>query len=150
MLLKVRATLVIAALWVLCWVPFGLALEDVLVPLFMGPEPWIDSPYMGLKIWILWGALSGLSFAIVLAFGERGRAVGRLSVLRVLSWGAIGSALVAILYSAYLLLTAPTFVRGSLFWISTGILVAVSAFLGTICALITMALLREGAVQNVR
>ena len=134
----------------LCWVPFGLALEDVLVPLFMGPEPWIDSPYMGLKIWILWGALSGLSFAIVLAFGERGRAVGSLSVLRVLSWGAIGSALVAILYNAYFLLSVPSFVRSSLFWITTGILVAASAFLGIIFALITMALLRASAAQNLR
>ena len=141
MLRRIRAALIITALWVLCWVPLGLVLDD-LVRILVPPQPDIDSPTMGVTIWAIWGALSGLGFAIVLGFLERGHTVASLSTFRVLSWGAVGSALVPILFfaGAY----AYEAVRRG----SEPVMLAaagMSAFLGVISAAITMALMRKGS-----
>ena len=120
-------------------------LADILVP-----EPRIDSPYTPIRLWAIWGALSGLGFAIVLGFAERGRSVSSLSIPRVLSWGAIGSALVPVLYFVYWLLTSGGPVPGvrSFFWrIALGD-VGISAFLGIVCALCTLALMRAGNTND--
>jgi hypothetical protein len=146
MLRKLRAALIISALWVLCWTPVALVLDHVLVALFV-PEPRIDNPYTPVRVWAIWGALSGLAFAIVLGLAERGRAVGGLSAARVLTWGAVGSALVPV---AYWVLTwrppAPSF--GPLFWQVTLITMGISALLGTVCAVLTVALMRAGTAQK--
>jgi hypothetical protein len=145
---KLRAALIIAALWVLWWVPFGLAIEHVLWDILL-PEPRIDSPYMSVTVWVIWAALSGLCFATVLGFGERGRAVATLSTARVLSWGAVGSTVIPILYSLYTFFTWPRVpAPGSVFWLITALLVCVSALLGTICAAFTLALMRESLARS--
>ena len=132
----------ISVLWVLCWVPFGLPIERILTDIFF-PRPRIDSPYMGLGMWVIWGALSGLAFAIVLGFGERGRPVASLSAARVIGWGALGPVIVAVLYLVYLVIAWPrALVLDSAFWVLSLILVGVSAVLGLICAVITLSLMR--------
>jgi len=141
---KLRAALLISAFWVLCWVPFGLALEQVLWRIVLGPDPWLDSPFMSMTVWVIWAALSGLCFSMVLALGERGRAAGNLSTSRFLIWGAVGSTIVPLLYNLYTFLTWPeSLTRRSSFWVITLILVCVSALLGCICAAFTLALMRE-------
>ena len=113
MLRKLRAALIISALWILCWTPVAVALDHVLVALLV-TEPRIDNPYTPVRVWAIWGGLSGLAFAIVLGLAERGRAVGGLSAARVLTWGAVGSAFVPV---AYWVVTwgppAPALVRSS-------------------------------------
>jgi hypothetical protein len=146
---KVRAALVISVLWVLCWVPFGLALEHVVWRIVLGPDPWIDSPFMSVTVWVIWGALSGLCFAMVLGLGERGRAAGALSTSRFLIWGAVGSTIVPLLYSLYTFFTWPVVLApASRFWVITLILVGASAFLGCICAALTLALMRESVSRE--
>ena len=142
MLRKLRAALIISALWVLCWVPFGLALERALVSILF-PEPPMHSPYIGVSVWAIWGALSGLCFATVLGFRERGHTASNLSTLRVLSWGALGSALVPLLYEVYWFARSSNLPGpGSLVWIMVLVNVGISALLGTVCAAITQALVR--------
>ena len=150
MLRRTRAALIIAALWVLCWVPLGLALEETLVRIFLPSGPRIDSPYLGVTIWAIWGALSGLGFAIILGFLERGHAVPSLSTFRVLSWGAVGSALVPMLFYAWayayeVVRSGPQPAPSSTLWLVMLTTAGISAFLGIICAAITMALMRGGS-----
>ena len=149
MIRKLRAALVISAVWALFWVPFGLALEHVLWRIVLGPDPWIDSPFMSVTVWVIWGALSGLCFAMVLGLGERGRAAGTLSTSRFLVWGALGSTIVPLLYSLYTFFSWPEApARGSTFWVITLILVCASALLGCICAVFTLVLMRESPSRN--
>lgn len=145
MLPKIRAALIVTILWVLCWVPVGVGLDHVLADILF-PEPRIDSPYTPVGIWLMWGALSGLSFAIVLGLGERGRAVGSLSILRVVSWGAVGSALVPAFFYVYhaLMSPAPDSNLASVYWRIALLTVGLSALLGMICALGILALMRAG------
>ena len=142
MLRKVRAALIVTAFWLLCWVPFAVGLDHVLADILV-PEPRIDDPYTPVRLWAIWGALSGLAFAVVLALGERGRAAGNLSTLRVLSWGATGAALVPLFYQLILA------VRGSapppslsLYWEIVLIEIGESALLGLASALGVLAILR--------
>src|SRR5438094_7448281 len=138
MLRKVRAAVVITAVWVLCWIPFAVGLDHILVAILV-PEPRIDNPYTPVRVWAIWGALSGLAFAIVLGFSERGRAVGSLSPVRVLTWGALGSALVPVFYWV---VTRPPVSFGSLFLEMVFFTVGISALLGIVCALVTLGLMR--------
>ena len=148
MLRKLRAALIISALWTLCWVPVGRALEDALVGILL-PQPRIDSPYMGMTTWIIWGALSGLGFAIVLGLLERGRGVATLSTFRVLSWGAVGSVILPIVYTVYFLAQPALALSLDLtFWLIVLLPIGVSALLGTLCAGITLALVRAGAARE--
>ena len=150
MLRKFRAGLVITAVWVLCWVPFGVALDHVLADILV-PEPRVHSPYTPIRVWAIWGALTGLGFVIVLALAERGHRVASLSVLRVLSWGAIGSALLPVVYYVYLAMTSapvPPFSFDSLFWRIRLMTVGISALLGVVCALGTLTLMRAGQVRE--
>jgi len=142
---RVRAALILTVVWVLCWIPFAVALDHVLADILL-PGPRLDSPYTPVRLWAIWGALSGLGFAIVLGFAERGRSVSSLSIPRVLSWGAIGSALVPVLYFVYWFLTTGRRDPGvrSLGWRIALIEVGISAFLGIVCALCTLALMRAG------
>src|SRR2546430_13666619 len=57
---------------------YTLSLHDALPIYILVPEP-IDYPYAALQVWVIWGALSGLGFAIMLALAERGRGAGSRS-----------------------------------------------------------------------
>ena len=77
LLRKVRAALIITAIWVLFWTPFAVGLNQILSDILFPNS--IDSPYTPVSVWAIWGALCGLTFAVLLALTERGRAVGWLS-----------------------------------------------------------------------
>ena len=141
--------MVVTAVWVICWVPFAVALDHVLMDILV-PEPRLHSPYTPVRIWAIWGALSGLGFALVTMVLERGRQVSSLSIPRVLSWGAIGSALVPILYYIHAIVTfdGPVPGLGSVFWRIVLLTVAISAVLGIISALCTLALVRAGTAGD--
>ena len=146
MLRKLRAALIISALWILCWTPVAVALDHVLATLLV-PEPRIDDPYTPVRVWAIWGGFSGLAFAIVLALAERGRAVSGLSAVRVVSWGAVGSALVPVGYWVFAWPpAAPRFCP--LFWQVTLITMGISALLGTVCAVLTLGLMRAGTARK--
>jgi len=142
---KVRAAVIITVAWLVCWIPFAVGLDHFLADLLV-PEPRIDSPYTPVRVWAIWGALSGLSFAVVLALGERGRAAGTLSTLRVLSWGAVGAALVPLAYYIVLAVAGsgppPSF--ASLYWRLVLLVIAESGLLGVCSAIGVLALMRAG------
>jgi len=97
-------------------------------------------------MWILWGAVSGGIFAIVLMFAERRRSLLELATARVALWGAVGS-----LALPAALMVRDDFVRGVLI---EGRLVflplALIAALGAACAAGTLRIARRSAVSGPR
>ena len=144
LLRKLRAALIITAIWVLFWTPFAVGLDNIIADILF-PEPRIDSPYTPVSVWAIWGALSGLAFVIVLALAERGRAVGSLSTARMLSWAAIGSALVPVVY--WILTQVPDAGFGLVFWETMLFTVGISALLGVVCAIMTLSFMRVGSTR---
>ncbi len=143
LLRKVRAALIITAIWVLFWTPFAVGLNQILSDILLPNS--IDSPYTPVSVWAIWGALCGLTFAVLLALTERGRAVGSLSTARVLGWAAIGSALVPVVYWMLTGLEAASF--GWAFWETILFTVGISAILGLACGIITLSFMRAGSTQ---
>src|SRR5882762_1765338 len=135
---KLRAALAIAAIWVLFWTPFAVGLDHILADILFPNS--IDSPYTPVSVWAIWGALGGLAFAIVLGLAERGRAVGSLSTVRVLTWAAVGSAFVPVIY--WILTEPPVPWFGSIFWEWMLFNMGISALLGIICGIMTLAFMR--------
>jgi len=121
-----------------------VGLDNIIADILF-PEPRIDSPYTPVSVWAIWGALSGLAFAIVLALAERGRTVGSLSTARMLSWAAFGSALVPVVYWILTQPPAPGF--GSIFWEMMLFTVGTSALLGIVCGIMTLAFMRIGSTH---
>src|SRR5882762_10332557 len=131
---KLRAALIIAAIWVLFWTPFAVGLNQILADILFPNS--IDGPYTPVSVWAIWGALCGFVFAILLALTERGRAVGTLSTARVLSWAAIASAVVPVVYWILTGLEALGF--GWAFWETVLLTVGISALLGVVCGIMTL------------
>src|SRR5262245_1170081 len=145
MLRKLRAALIISGLWVLCWTPVAVVLDKVAADLLV-PRPRIDSPFTPVGVWAIWGGLSGLAFAIGRGLAERGRAAGGLSGARVLTWGAVGSALVPLVYLLVAWPAGPSF--SPLFWRVVLLTMGISALLGTVCAILTLVLMRAGTARK--
>jgi hypothetical protein len=143
LLRKVRAVLIITAIWVLFWTPFAIGLNQILADILFPNS--IDSPYTPVSVWAIWGALCGFVFAILLALTERGRAVGTLSTARVLSWAAIASALVPVVYWILTGLEAVGF--GWAFWETVLSTVGISALLGVVCGIMTLSFMRAGSTH---
>ena len=141
MIRKIRAVLVIAVLWGLAWLPVGLLLGirnqrlvDRMIP--SPPNLWLRS----VVDLVLWMAASGALFSVVLGFAEAGRSVANLSRLRAALWGAVGCAMVAVLYTAYDVARRPYSWRDNL--ALTPLAVLIFGVLGAICAVGTLALVR--------
>jgi len=142
---KLRAALVIAALWAVVWMPLGLGLAlyaglrsaeptDVLarpvsVPLFV-------------SAWTVWGALSGALFALILGLAERRRTLGNLSRARTAVWGAIGCVTLPAVLTVIDVLQTPVGLRGYSWGFPLAAL-SVSAGLGAACAAATVAVARR-------
>ena len=137
-LARLRALLIIAVLWAACWVPAGYALQSVLERL---RENAIDHPPFVWTFWAVWGALSGVAFALVLAVVERGRTSSSLSFRRVVSWGAGGS-MVIVLIGFLVAVGLPSL--SSFWWPILGAYLAASLVFGGICAAATLSLARLG------
>src|SRR5213592_2756771 len=90
---RLRGVLGTAITWALIWLPIGVV--TALLPqrrvecIYCAPF-WEWFPRFAL-MWILWGAVSGGIFAIVLMFAERRRSLLELATARVALWGAVGS-----------------------------------------------------------
>lgn len=87
---RARGVALISLIWASLWaVMFGallLALERVL-----GPS---NEPSLMFMMWTIAqvGLVSGVLFAVLLAFGENGKAVEQISLTRVTLWGALSAA----------------------------------------------------------
>ena len=150
MIRKVRAVLVIGGLWGLAWLPVGLLLGfrnqrlvDRMIP--SPPHVWLRS----VVDLVLWMAASGALFSVVLGFAEAGRSVAKLSRLRAALWGAVGCAIVAVLYAAYDVARRPYSWRDALALSPLAILIY--GALGAICAVGTLAFVRtkQGSERDV-
>ena len=89
---RIRAILLVAVIWGLVWLPVGLA-EGSYRHLRQSPYHAYslrDNLSSALVAWVVLGALSGASFAVILAIGERGSQLGGLTHRRMPGWGALG------------------------------------------------------------
>jgi len=141
---KVRAALIITAIWVLFWTPYAVGLNQILADILFPNS--IDGPYTPVSVWAIWGALCGLAFTIVLALAERGRAVGSLSTARVLGWAALGSVLVPVIYWT---VSDPLWPGSASVYSETILLtLGISVLLGIVCAVMTLGFVRVGSNRS--
>lgn len=145
MLRRLRATLTIALLWALVWLPIGLALALYAGSRSPQPSHVISRPVsipLFVTAWTVWGALSGAAFAVVLALTERRRTIENLSTSRIAIWGALGAVALPLLLTAIDVVRTPVGLRGYS-WRFPLLILAVSAALGAACATATLALARR-------
>jgi hypothetical protein len=102
LLRQLRGALGITLLWAVVWFPLGIGLG---VWRYLR-SPFSDEMYGGefarlpalsvigpiVLVWTAWGAISGFLFATILSAAERRHSVDDVSIVRVSTWGAIGSA----------------------------------------------------------
>jgi len=142
---KLRAALVIACVWAVVWMPIGLGLALYASSRAPKPGDVIFRPVslpLFVSAWSAWGAVSGALFAFILGFAERRRRVGTLSRVRSALWGALGCMTVPAGLTLIDALRTPPGVRGYGWGFPLAAL-AVSAGLGAICAVLTLALARR-------
>jgi hypothetical protein len=100
---RFRATAVVALLWAVLWLPFGVGLNLLVTPLRQshGVIDWRvvwDVVAQGATMGAIWGLVNGALFALTLVAAERGRPLDRLSRRRIVTWGAVaGAGVVALL-----------------------------------------------------
>lgn len=149
---QLRAAIGIGIVWALAWLPVGAAVaafantrppapDDLLFrPISLGPF---------LAAWTLWGGLSGLGFATILAVAEQRRDLGGLAVTRTAAWGGLGAmvvpaGLVAIdVFRG--LATSPLYD-----WQVPAVVVAASAALGSTGAALTLLVARRSGQRPER
>jgi hypothetical protein len=104
---RLRAAAVLAVAWGILWVPFGIALQLVLVIWVMPHFPtWRDAWHLvlqGTMAGAVWGLASGALFSLALAAAERRGAVERLAGARVVLWGALSGVAFPIVMIALLM-----------------------------------------------
>jgi len=140
LLRRLRGIMGTAAFWGLIWLPIGVVLELLLArqPTDVLPPPFL----VMIGVFTGWGAVSGASFAVVLAIAERNHALADLSLLRVGVWGAVGCVLLpALLIALDLHHTSSPSIGYD--WGYAGSLLAVCGVLGAICAAVTLTLARR-------
>ena len=145
MLRRLRGILGTALTWALVWLPLGF-----LVPLLRRPPSeclYCPPDWFGrfLLLWVLWGAVSGAVFAVVLMIAERSRSLLDLSLLRTASWGAIGAIALPLLAT---IIDVNRSTYWSMNWQFIGLVLAVSAGLGAVCAAATLAMVRRGRASG--
>jgi NhaP-type Na+/H+ or K+/H+ antiporter len=100
---RFRATAVVALLWAVLWLPFGVGLNLLVTPLRQsdGVIHWRVVWHVvaeGGTMGGIWGLVNGALFALTLVAAERGRPLDRLSRRRIVIWGAVaGTGVVALL-----------------------------------------------------
>lgn len=97
---RLRGALGIGLTWGVLWIVVGSAIGvgiAIFQPEDIGPGEGFGR---ALPIFGLVGFLSGLGFAILISLAERRRTIERLSGLRVMLWGVLGSAAVPLLIGA--------------------------------------------------
>jgi len=142
---RLRATLSIALIWALVWLPMGLALALYADSRPAQPSDVISRPVsipLFVTAWTAWGAVSGAAFALVLAVTERRRTIANLSTLRTAIWGALGAVALPLLLTVIDVVRTPVGLRGYS-WQFPLLILAVSATLGAACATATLTLARR-------
>ena len=141
MLRRLRAVATTAFFWALVWLPMGIVLglignvgprSDLMPP----PIVWFATA------WMVWGAVSGAVFAVLLSVAESGRTPATLSLFRSGLWGAVGCMTVPAAVTIIDLFRGPWSVR-SYDWSLTALVLALRALLGGVCAAGTVALVRR-------
>ena len=140
---KVRALLIIAALWGAAWFVVGVVVravfESTLHADFEPPPPFLDLPIQ----FMVWGAVSGAVFTVFLMVAERRQTLQTLSLVRVATWGALGC-LALPLAMTLLGKLGPMSVVGAL----VAIISACSAMVGAVCAVGTLALAKRAPLDS--
>jgi hypothetical protein len=140
-----RATLTIAVLWAVVWLPIGLALAAFASARPAEPGDVLFRPVsfpLFLTVWTAWGAVSGAAFALVLALAERRRTIDNLATGRIALWGALGAASLPVALLAIDVVRTPAGLLGYR-WGFVALVLGVSAALGAGCASATLALARR-------
>lgn len=142
---RLRASLGIALVWGLAWLPIGFA-----VALYASASPSHPSNVVARPVslpafvsaWTVWGVLSGAAFALILGLTERRGTVDSLSIVRTVLWGAMGAVSLPLLLVASDLIGTPAGLRGYS-WQFPLLILSVSAAMGACCAAATLALARR-------
>ena len=135
LLRRLRGIIGAAISWAVIWLPVGIVL------LLVRPANSAAQNLRLLTVWELWGACSGVVFAIVLAVAERNHILSELSLMRVTAWGAVGAIALPIF------LTVAARLRWTLTasdWLLAAIVLGVGATLGAVCAAVTFSLAQRG------
>jgi len=147
---RVRGVLVTALVWAVAWLPVGLIVGVIRALTFPLPDymltPWMRITYFLRVVWILsltwmiWGAISGALFAMLVALLERRREVDTLSSRRTAIWGALGAMALPTTILLIFLAEAPgfTLIQPAVWTLS------ISAAQGAVCAFGTLALAKRG------
>jgi hypothetical protein len=94
---KLRGVLGIALIWTPVWVALFFALIGTIMVVF-NPGGDSDVGALRMTVVIAWvGFVSGVIFAVLLAYAENGKALGNLSLARTALWGILGSAIFPLL-----------------------------------------------------
>jgi hypothetical protein len=130
--------------WALIWLPAGIAFGLVSNA---GPRTDVVGPTVTwfAIAFLVWGAVTGAGFAVLLTLVESGRSVAALSLGRVSVWGALGCMTLPIAITGFDIATGP-WSLSSYDWIPVLVVLAVSAVLGGACAAGTVAAVRRGSV----
>ena len=138
---QLRAILVIGILWAVIWLPAGILFGLFRFWVRLDGEPpfsIVVVPYSAL-MWTLWGATSGVLFAIVLSLAERRGTLADLSKTRVTVWGALG----AMTLPAVFFLLAAISDPDSSWIVGTALALAISAACGAMSSAATLHLARR-------
>jgi hypothetical protein len=106
---RLRAIAVVAMLWAVVWLPFGVALNMFYWPV-LRPDRTIRwravlfAAEEGALLGAQWGVIGGVLFAATLIVAEGGRRVEHLSFRRALIWGAIAGVGFMALLTAWMVL----------------------------------------------
>jgi hypothetical protein len=145
MLRRIRAALTVGVTWALGWLPVGCAI-GIAMGWFRLPSR--EDTAIVLAIWAAFGGISGILFALLLGWFERGRSVEGLRPSRLMLWGTIAGAGIPLALCLPLLWLDP----GNYFtWASWGMF-ALTGTIGACSAVATIAIARRtrSAVQLVQ
>jgi len=135
---RIRAVLIIAALWGTLWFLLGIgtraAFASQLHADFEPPPPFFELP----KLFLVWGSVAGSVFAVFLIVVERRRTLHSLARVRVSAWGALGSLTFPVAF-----ILSQGIRPGSLLFTPYLLISVLSATLGAACAAGTLALARR-------
>jgi len=139
---RVRGVFVTGLLWASVWGVLGCVLVLLQALRWAGRivEPSLAQLLLySLTFFGLWGAVSGAVFAVALTIAERQRRIEELSMRRVALWGAIGGVTIPALGTALSVVTEAPRLKPDLI-----VLFTITALLGSLCAIATLALARRG------
>jgi hypothetical protein len=136
MLRRLRSVLTIGALWGTVWLLIGLLLG--------WPARWFDGSSLErsaivLAVWTALGGLSGLGFASMLAWLERGHTVDTLRSSRVALWGIVSGVALPVSLCVALVLALPD----SYLTLASGGMFAVMGAVGAVSAVATLRLAKK-------